>query len=41
VLYIGFFAYQDLYLTAGLYALFTVIAIQGLRDWHRDPALRT
>ena len=41
VLYIGFFAYQDLYGTAGLYALFTVIAIQGWRDWHRDPALRT
>ena len=41
VLYIGFFAWQDLYLTAGLYALFTVIAIQGWRDWRRDPALRT
>ena len=41
VFYIGFFAWQDLYLTAGLYALFTVIAIQGWRDWRRDPALRT
>lgn len=27
VLYIGFFAWQDLYFTAGLYALFTLIAI--------------
>ena len=41
VLYILFFAWQELYLTAGLYALFTVIAIQGWRDWRRDPALRT
>ena len=41
VFYIGFFAYQDLYGTAGLYALFAIIAIQGWRDWHRDPALRT
>ena len=41
VLYIGFFAWQDLYFTAGLYALFTLIAIQGWRDWRRDPALRT
>ena len=41
VLYIAFFAWQELYLTAGLYALFTVIAIQGWRDWRRDPALRT
>lgn len=39
VLYIGFFAWQSLYLTAGLYALFTVIAIQGWRSWRADPAL--
>ena len=41
VLYVGFYAYQDLYLTAALYGLFTAIAIAGWRDWQRDPALRT
>ena len=36
---VGLFLYQGLYLTAGLYALFTLMAIQGLREWRRDPAL--
>ncbi len=33
VLYIGFFAWQDYWLTAGLYGLFTLLAIMGLREW--------
>ena len=41
VIFVGLFVYKGLYLTAGLYALFTVIAIQGWRDWRVDPALRT
>lgn len=41
VIFVGLFVYKGLYLTAGLYALFTVIAIQGWRDWRLDPALRT
>ena len=41
VVFVGLFIYKGLYLTAGLYALFTVIAIQGWRDWRADPALRT
>jgi len=36
---VGLFLWQGLYLTAGLYALFTLLAIQGLREWRRDPAL--
>ena len=36
---VGLFIYQALYLTAALYALFTLLAIQGLREWRRDPAL--
>ena len=41
VIFVGLFIYKGLYLTAGLYALFTVIAIQGWHDWRLDPALRT
>lgn len=33
VLFIGFFSYQGYWLTAGLYALFTGLAIMGLREW--------
>ncbi|WP_313037611.1 nicotinamide riboside transporter PnuC [Stutzerimonas nitrititolerans] len=33
VLYIGFFAHQAYWLTAGLYGLFTLLAIMGLREW--------
>ena len=36
---VGLFLWQGLYLAAGLYALFTLLAIQGLREWRRDPAL--
>ncbi len=33
-------ASKALYLTAALYALFTLLAIHGWRTWRRDPALR-
>ena len=33
VLYVGFFAWQAYWLTAGLYGLFTLLAIIGLREW--------
>ncbi len=36
VLYIGMFTFKHLYLTAGLYAVFLVLAIQGYRDWKRS-----
>ena len=32
-LFVGFFSYQGYWLTAGLYALFTVLAVMGLREW--------
>jgi nicotinamide mononucleotide transporter len=28
-----------MYLTAALYGLFTLLAIQGWRTWRRDPVL--
>jgi nicotinamide mononucleotide transporter len=39
VIFVGLFVYQGLYLTAGLYALFTLLAIQGWWQWRRDPAV--
>ena len=39
VIFVGLFLYKGLYLTAALYALFTVIAVQGWREWRADPAL--
>lgn len=36
---LSLFLWQGLYLAAGLYAVFTLLAIQGLREWRRDPAL--
>ncbi|MNG19707.1 Nicotinamide mononucleotide transporter [compost metagenome] len=39
VIFVGLFLYKALYLTAALYALFTLIAVQGWRQWRRDPAL--
>ena len=33
MLFIGFFSYQGYWLTAGLYALFTGLAVMGLREW--------
>lgn len=41
VIFVGLFIYKGMYLTAGLYALFTLIAIQGWREWRTDLALRT
>jgi nicotinamide mononucleotide transporter len=41
VIFVGLFVYKDLYLTAALYALFTLLAVQGWREWRADPALRT
>ncbi|PWE41208.1 aminotransferase [Pseudomonas prosekii] len=38
-IFVGLFIYKGLYLTAALYALFTVIAVQGWREWRADPAL--
>lgn len=40
VLYVGFFAGQDYWPTAGLYGLFTLLAIMGLREW-RQPQVTT
>jgi nicotinamide mononucleotide transporter len=39
VIFVGLFLYKALYLTAALYALFTLLAVQGWRDWRADPAL--
>lgn len=36
VIFVGLFLYKDLYLTAALYALFTLLAVQGWREWHQD-----
>jgi len=35
VIYIGEYVYKQLNLTAGLYGLFVLLAILGLRDWRR------
>jgi nicotinamide mononucleotide transporter len=40
VIFVGLFIYKGMYLTAGLYGLFAVIAIQGWREWRADLALR-
>jgi nicotinamide mononucleotide transporter len=43
VLYVGMFVFKGLYLTAGLYAVFLVLAVRGYVDWRRsmqvDPPL--
>ena len=36
VLYVGMFIFKHLYLTAGLYAVFLVLAIRGYIDWRRS-----
>lgn len=33
VLYVGFFAFQGYWLTAGLYGVFIALALLGLREW--------
>ncbi|MBA1202679.1 nicotinamide mononucleotide transporter [Pseudomonas capeferrum] len=39
VIFVALFVYKSLYLTAALYALFTLIAVRGWLEWRRDPAL--
>ncbi|MBZ9780398.1 nicotinamide riboside transporter PnuC [Pseudomonas sp. REP124] len=41
VIYVGLFIYKDLHLTAALYGLFLLLAVQGWRTWRAAPALRT
>jgi nicotinamide mononucleotide transporter len=41
VIFVGLFVYKDLYLTAALYGLFLLLAVQGWREWRVAPALRT
>lgn len=41
VIFVGLFLYKGLYLTAALYGLFTLLAVQGWREWRADPVLRT
>ncbi len=36
VFYVGMFLYKDLYLTAGLYAVFLVLAAMGFIQWRRS-----
>jgi nicotinamide mononucleotide transporter len=38
VIFVGLFIYKALYLTAALYALFTLLAVQGWREWRNDLA---
>lgn len=38
--YVAFFLHSTLYLTAALYAVFTLLAISGWLSWRRDPQLR-
>lgn len=39
VIFVGLFVSKELYLTAGLYGLFCLLALQGWRTWRRAPAL--
>ncbi|RMM40396.1 Nicotinamide mononucleotide transporter PnuC [Pseudomonas syringae pv. aptata] len=39
VIFVGLFIYKELYLTAALYGLFTLLAVQGWREWRNDLAL--
>jgi nicotinamide mononucleotide transporter len=38
VLYVGMFVFKGLYLTAGLYAVFLALAVNGYLDWRRSMA---
>ena len=38
VLYVGMFIFKGLYLTAGLYAVFLALAVQGYLGWRRSMA---
>jgi nicotinamide mononucleotide transporter len=39
VLYVGMFLFKGLYVTAGLYAVFLVLAVRGYLDWRRSMAV--
>ncbi|KPB30317.1 nicotinamide riboside transporter PnuC [Pseudomonas syringae pv. syringae] len=39
VIFVGLFIYKELYLTAALYGLFTLLAVKGWREWRNDLAL--
>ncbi|MGV8917656.1 MAG: nicotinamide riboside transporter PnuC [Pseudomonas sp.] len=39
VIFVSLFIYREMYLTASLYALFTLIAVQGWREWHQRMAV--
>jgi nicotinamide mononucleotide transporter len=41
VIFVGLFIYKSLYLTAALYGIFMLLAVQGWREWRADPLLRT
>ena len=41
VLYVGMFIFKHLYLTAGLYFVFLVLAVRGYIDWRRSMAAST
>lgn len=38
VIFVGLFTYKGLYLTAALYALFTLLAVHGWRQWRQPLA---
>ncbi|MCI0911436.1 MULTISPECIES: nicotinamide riboside transporter PnuC [Pseudomonas] len=40
VVYVGQYLHQQLYFTAGFFALLTLIAVRGWLEWRHDPALR-
>jgi nicotinamide mononucleotide transporter len=40
VVYIGEYLYKDLVATAVLYLLLVILAVMGLRDWHRAASTR-
>lgn len=39
--YVAFFLHSGLYLTAGLYGVFTLLAVSGWLNWRRDSALES
>jgi nicotinamide mononucleotide transporter len=36
LVYVPLYVYKELYATAGLYALYLVLCLLGLRDWRRE-----
>ena len=39
IVYVGQYLHQQLYFTAGFFAVLTLIAVRGWLEWRRDPAL--